>query len=127
MIDIASRAKTASRNCTNALGQDYYVMLTKKKDVEDEMLGVLELLCEASPVTQADLKCQFPNHEKMLASIRTCAKLVLCKILTVHSYIKDPPPPKLVISPLPPYSIMFIKYRSANKLRKNVLVINRPP
>ena len=54
-------------------------MLMMKKDVETEMKDVLQLLCEMEPVTRADLGCQFPNHEKLLASIRSCAKLVLRK------------------------------------------------
>ena len=86
MIEIASKAKTASRNCANALLQDYYDMLSKKKEVEDETLGVLNLVCEVSPVTKADLKCQFPNHEQLLSSIRTCAKLVLRKLVSLLEY-----------------------------------------
>lgn len=60
-------------------------MLMLKKDVETEMKDVLQLLCEIDPVTRADLGCQFPNHEKLLASIRSCAKLVLrkCKEVVV--------------------------------------------
>lgn len=77
MIEICSLTTTACRNCDNALSMDYYEMLMLKKDVETEMKDVLQLLCEIDPVTKADLGCQFPNHEKLLASIRSCAKLVL--------------------------------------------------
>ena len=79
MIEICSLTTTACRNCDNALSMDYYEMLMLKKDVETEMKDVLQLPCEIDPVTKADLGCQFPNHEKLLASIRSCAKLVLRK------------------------------------------------
>lgn len=81
MIEICSLTTTACRNCDNALSMDYYEMLMLKKDVETEMKDVLQLLCEIDPVTKADLGCQFPNHEKLLASIRSCAKLVLRKCM----------------------------------------------
>lgn len=77
MIEICSLTTTACRNCDNALSMDYYEMLMMKKDVESEMKDVLELLCEIDPVAKANLGCQFPNHEKLLGNIRTCAKLVL--------------------------------------------------
>ena len=77
MIEISSLTTTACRNCENALSMDYYEMLMLKKDVETEMKDVLQLLCEIEPVAKADLACQFPNHEKLLGNIRTCAKLVL--------------------------------------------------
>ena len=80
MIVICSLTTTACRNCDNALSMDYYEMLMLKKDVETEMKEVLELLCEVEPVGTADLGCQFPNHEKLLGDIRTCAKLVLRKL-----------------------------------------------
>ncbi|XP_032238176.2 E3 ubiquitin-protein ligase TRIM33 [Nematostella vectensis] len=76
MIDIASRAKTASRNTDKALGMDYYEMLNRKKEVEHEIREVMGLLCDTTPVTTANLKCQFPNHETLVSGIRTCAKLV---------------------------------------------------
>ena len=79
MIEISSLTNTACRNCDNALSLDYYEMLMLKKDVETEMMDVLELLCEITPVARADLGCQFPNHEKLLGNIRSCAKLVLRK------------------------------------------------
>lgn len=81
MIEISSLTTTACRNCDNALSLDYYEMLMLKKDVETEMMEVLELLCEITPVVKPDLGCQFPNHEKLLANIRSCAKLVLRKYL----------------------------------------------
>lgn len=56
-------------------------MLMLKKDVETEIMSVLEMLCEINPVAEADLGCQFPNHEKLLSNIRSCAKLVLRKYL----------------------------------------------
>lgn len=77
MIEISSLTTTACRNCDNALSLDYYEMLMLKKDVETEMMDVLELLCEITPLAKADLGCQFPNHEKLLGNIRSCAKLVL--------------------------------------------------
>ena len=77
MIEISSLASTACRNCDNALSMDYYEMLLMKKDVETEMMDALELLCEINPTAKGDLGCQFPNHENLLGSIRTCAKLVL--------------------------------------------------
>ena len=79
MIEISSLATTTSRNCDNVLNMDYYDMLIMKKDVETEMMAALELLCEVDPVVQADLGCQFPNHESLLSSLRSCAKLVLRK------------------------------------------------
>ena len=90
MIEICSLTTTACRNCDNALSMDYYEMLMLKKDVETEMKDVLQLLCEIDPVTEADLGCQFPNHEKLLASIRSCAKLVLrkCKEIVSHKYFE---------------------------------------
>lgn len=77
MIEISSLTTTACRSCDNALSMDYYEMLMLKKDVETEIKDVLEVLCEINPVARADLGCQFPNHEKLLGNIRTCAKLVL--------------------------------------------------
>jgi folate-dependent tRNA-U54 methylase TrmFO/GidA len=79
MIEIASRSKTASRSCNKALELDYYEMLTRKNDVEHEIREVLEMVCETSPAAQANLKCQFPNHETLVNSLRTCAKLVVRK------------------------------------------------
>ena len=81
MIEISSQAFSASRTCEKALSLEYYDMLTEKKPVESQLLGALGMLCETSPVALADLKCQFPNHESLLANIRTCAKLVLRKFL----------------------------------------------
>lgn len=83
MIEISSLTTTACRNCDNALSMDYYEMLMLKKDVETEMKEVLQLLCEIEPMGTADLGCQFPNHEKLLGDIRTCAKLVLRKLLVL--------------------------------------------
>ncbi|KAK3748803.1 hypothetical protein QZH41_016025, partial [Actinostola sp. cb2023] len=77
MIEISSLSKTASRNCNKALALDYYEMLTRKSDVEREIREVLDLTCETSPVAQANLKCQFPNHEALVNNIKTCAKLVV--------------------------------------------------
>ena len=79
MIEISSLTTTACRNCDYALSLDYYEMLMLKKDVETEMMDVLELLCEITPLAKPDLGCQFPNHEKLLGNIRSCAKLVLRK------------------------------------------------
>ena len=79
MIEISSLTTTACRNCDIALSLDYYEMLILKKDVETEMMDVLELLCEITPLAKPDLGCQFPNHEKLLGNIRSCAKLVLRK------------------------------------------------
>ena len=49
MVDISSKAKTASRNCDRALSYDYYEMLTRRKDVEKEMLGILDMMVAIQP------------------------------------------------------------------------------
>lgn len=111
MIEISSLTTTACRNCDNALSLDYYEMLMLKKDVETEIMSVLEMLCEINPVAEADLGCQFPNHEKLLSSIRSCAKLVLppgppekltCKITDNYNvHVKwDPPEDNLFLYPV---------------------------
>lgn len=87
LIEISSLTTTACRNCDNALSLDYYEMLMLKKDVETEMMDVLELLCEITPVAKPDLGCQFPNHEKLLGNIRSCAKLVLRKYHGMADFI----------------------------------------
>jgi len=81
MIEISSRAKTASRNCDKSLALDYYEMLTRKSEVEKEIREVLSMSCETTPAAQANLKCQFPNHETLLNTIKTCAKLVVREYL----------------------------------------------
>lgn len=111
MIEISSLTTTACRNCDNALSLDYYEMLMLKKDVETEIMSVLEMLCEINPVAEADLGCQFPNHEKLLSNIRSCAKLVLppgppekltCKITDNYNvHVKwDPPEDNLFLYPV---------------------------
>ncbi|RMX36761.1 hypothetical protein pdam_00008971 [Pocillopora damicornis] len=110
-IEISSLTTTACRNCDNALSLDYYEMLMLKKDVETEIMSVLEMLCEINPVAEADLGCQFPNHEKLLSNIRSCAKLVLppgppekltCKITDNYNvHVKwDPPEDNLFLYPV---------------------------
>ena len=76
MINISSLAKTASRNCDNALSYDYYEMLLRRRGVEEEMKNVLEMMVATEPMAKADLHCQFPNHESLLNSIRTCSYIV---------------------------------------------------
>ena len=72
---------TVSRFCDKALALDYYEMLTRKSQVEKEIREVLTLSCETEPAAQANLKCQFPNHETLLNKLQTCAKLVVRKYL----------------------------------------------
>lgn len=114
MIEISSLATTACRNCDNALSMDYFEMLLMKKDVETEMMDALELLCEINPTAKGDLGCQFPNHENLLGSIRTCAKLVLppgppekliCRITDDYKvHVKwDPPENNLFLYPVVGY------------------------
>eukprot|EP00795_Rhopilema_esculentum_P017786 gene17786-9464_t len=76
MIEISSLAKTASRNCDNALSYDYYEMLLRTKSVEEDIENVLEMMVATEPVASANLHCQFPRHESILNSIRTCAYIV---------------------------------------------------
>ena len=79
MIEISSKAKRSSRNCDEALSQDYFTMLNMRKELEEEMHGVLNMIVNTEPMAQADLKCQFPQHETLVNSMRTCAKLVVSK------------------------------------------------
>ena len=69
-------AKTASRNCDNALQFDYYEMLLRRRQVEEEMETVLEMMVETEPVAEANIYCQFPAHETILNSIKTCCFIV---------------------------------------------------
>ena len=56
-------------------------MLTHKSEVENEIREVLEMACETSPVAKANLKCQFPHHEKLVNNLKICAKLVVRKYM----------------------------------------------
>ena len=80
MIEISSIAKTASRNCDNALSYDYYEMLLRRKPVEEEMKSVLEMMVATEPVAKADLHCQFPKHEFLLNGLKTCSFIVEGKV-----------------------------------------------
>ena len=40
------------------------------------MKNVLEMMVATEPMAKADLHCQFPNHESLLNSIRTCSYIV---------------------------------------------------
>ena len=80
MIEISSIAKTASRNCDNALSYDYYEMLLRRKAVEEEMHSVLEMMVATEPVAKANLHCQFPKHESILNDIKTCSFIVEGKL-----------------------------------------------
>lgn len=97
MIEISSRAKTASRCCDKALALDYYEMLTRKSEVERDIREVLSLSCETTPAAKANLKCQFPNHEALLNKIKTCAKLV------VRKYDDDDAPSQAYVLGFPVY------------------------
>ena len=83
MIEISSIAKTASRNCDNALSYDYYEMLLRRRPVEEEMYSVLEMMVATEPVAKANLHCQFPKHESLLNDIKTCSFMVEGKAVKV--------------------------------------------
>ena len=88
MIEISSLAKTASRNCDNALSYDYYEMLLRTKSVEEDIENVLEMMVATEPVAAANLHCQFPRHESILNSIRTCAYIVEGMIFHNHFLVR---------------------------------------
>ena len=76
MIEISSIAKTASKNCDNALSYDYYEMLHRRRSVEEEMRSALDMMVAIEPTAKANLHCQFPKHESLLNDIMTCSFLV---------------------------------------------------
>ena len=76
MIEISSRAKTASRRCDEILSLDYFDLMDVKKDVENDVKNVLKMECKTEPCASSKLQCQFPNHETLLNELRTCAKIV---------------------------------------------------
>ena len=76
MIEISSRAKTASRRCDEILSLDYFDLMDVKKDVENDVKNVLKMECKTQPCASSKLQCQFPNHETLLNELRTCAKIV---------------------------------------------------
>jgi hypothetical protein len=79
MIDISSRAKTASRRCDEILSLDYFDLMDVKKEVENDVKNVLQMECKTAPCASPKLQCQFPNHETLLNELRTCAKIVTGK------------------------------------------------
>ncbi len=80
MIEISSRAKTASRRCDEILSLDYFDLMDVKKDVENDVKNVLKIDCTTVPCASSKLQCQFPNHETLLNELRTCAKIVSGKV-----------------------------------------------
>ena len=76
MIEISSRAKSASRRCDEILNLDYFDLMEVKKDVEHDIKNVLKMECRTLPCASAKLQCQFPNYETLLNELRSCAKIV---------------------------------------------------
>lgn len=84
MIEISSRAKTASRKCDEALSLDYFDMTEVKDSVEKDVKSVLTLDCPSDPCISKKLSCQFPRHETLLNELRTCAKIVTGKTIEAN-------------------------------------------
>eukprot|EP00794_Sanderia_malayensis_P000311 gene311-941_t len=106
MIHISSIAKTASRNCDNALSFDYYEMLLRRRSVEEEIEAVLQMMVETDPVAKADTHCQFPKHETLLNSIRTCCFMV-----------EAPPPPSNFTCSISPSSNVVLKWNDGENMQ----------
>lgn len=79
MIEISSRAKSASRRCEGIFSLNYFDMIGGKLQVEKDIRDVLEMDCKTTPCGSSHLQCQFPNHEMLLNQLRTCTKLVVGK------------------------------------------------
>ncbi|XP_028415266.1 E3 ubiquitin-protein ligase TRIM58-like, partial [Dendronephthya gigantea] len=114
MIEISSRAKTASRKCDEILSLDYFGLMDAKKDVENDVKNVLKMECKTVPCVSSKLLCQFPKHETLLNELRTCAKIVAvpdapvqlsCKLIepTVISVQWSPPSARPFIYPVQEY------------------------
>jgi len=77
MIEIASNAKTVSRLCERSIGMEYFEMLVQKKKLENDVIKTMEYLSKhPSTCETSDLFVQFPNHETMLTSIKSCSYIV---------------------------------------------------
>lgn len=85
MIEISSRAKTASRRCDEILSLDYFELMNAKQEVEKDVKNVLKLECRTTPCALTKLRCQFPQHERLLNDLRTCAKIVTGTNITVKN------------------------------------------
>ncbi len=51
-------------------------MLLRRRPVEEEIEAVLQMMVETEPVAKANVHCQFPKHESLLNSIKTCCFIV---------------------------------------------------
>ena len=77
MIEISSKAKSASRQCDSILNLSYFALVEVKNQVEHDIEQVLNLECKTTPCAgPLELQCQFPNHEMLLNQLLTCAKIV---------------------------------------------------
>ena len=76
MVEFASMVKRTSRNCEKALDMDYIEMLIHKKKLEGEVVKALDIMSNVQTKYNSDMFIQFPHHESLLVSIKTCPYIV---------------------------------------------------